>query len=149
MSYEAAFFEAQSQLATWTDELEFLCYILCELIDAESLSAVGYEYHQAADFSTLSGIIRRHIRDPSRSLAPIMSEDELVSFRQLLKQAKEIRNISAHHGILTMDKFSELEGIKQRLSNVLEFSIKRVASDRAIYQVCFNIEIIFDNLLIR
>jgi hypothetical protein len=140
MSCEAAFLEAQSQLTTWTDELEFLCYILCELIDAESLSAVGHEYHQAADFPTLSGIIRRHIRDPSRSLAHIMSEDELASFRRLLKEAKEVRNISAHHGILTMDKFNKLEGIKQRLSNVLENSIRKVASDLAIDQVCFNVE---------
>jgi hypothetical protein len=139
MSYNAAFFVVQSQLTTWIDELEFLCYILCELIDAGSLSAVGHEHHQAADFLTLGDIIRRHTRDSSRSLTHIMNEDELASFRRLLTKAKEIRNISAHHGIITMDKFTKLEGIKQRLSEVLEFSIKKVASDRTVDQVCFNV----------
>ena len=131
-------------MTTWTDELEFLGYILCELIDAESLGAVGHGCHQAADFLTLIKIIRRHTKDPSRSLTHVMSEEELASFRTLLRKARRIRDISAHHGIITMDQLDDLERVKQSLSNMLEFSIKRVASDRDIDQVCFVIGTTFD-----
>lgn len=149
MAQNTAYFEAQTRLTIWTDELEFLSYILCELIDADRLNAMGYQCHQAADFPALSKIIRHHARDSSRSLAHIMSEDELTSFPQLMKKATEIRNISAHHGIVTMNKLNNLQNIKQRLSNMLEFAIKRVASDYGIDQVCFNVQIIPENLLIR
>ena len=148
MSYNAVSFVAQSQLTTWTDELEFLCYIFCELIDAKSLSAVGHEYHQAVDFLTLSHIIRPHLEASSESLTHIMSRDELVTFRRLLRKATEIRHVLAHHGIITMDKFNRLESTKQSLCDVLEISIKKVASDRAIDQVCFDVKLLFDSLLI-
>lgn len=141
MSYPADYFEAQKQLTAWTDELEFLSYIVCELIDAERLNAVRHECHQAADFPALSKIIRLHLKVSNRSLlAHIMNEDELKSFRRLLKKATQIRNISAHHGILKMDKLNALEDVKQRLSNVLEVAIKRVASDLGIDEVCLSAE---------
>jgi hypothetical protein len=69
-----------------------------------------------------------------------MSEDELTSFRRLLKRAGQIRNLSAHHDIPTTDRLGGLKDTKQALSNVLEIAIKRVASYHEIAQVCSNVE---------
>lgn len=136
MSDPADYFEAQKQLTAWTDELEFLSYILCELIDAERLSAVRHECHQAADFPALSEIIFLHIEDTNKSLTHLIRNDELKPFRQLLSKGRQIRNLSAHHGIITIGKLNALEDVKQRLSSMLEVVIKRVAPDLGIHEVC-------------
>jgi hypothetical protein len=149
MSVQAAYFEAQTRLTRWTDELEFLSYILCELIDAAPLNALGYRCHQAADLPALINVLRPHTMEHSGSLAAVMSADELQDFRRLMKKAKVIRNASAHHVAQTVDALERLEDGKRQFGNMLELAIKRVASDRAIHQVCPDIEPIHNNLLIR
>jgi hypothetical protein len=149
MSSQAAYFEAQTRLTRWTDELEFRGYILCELIDAESLNAIGFQCHQAADMPALINIIRPHTTEPSGNLTAIMSEDELKDFHQLMKKANQIRNKSAHHIIQSADKLKGLEDVKRRFSDMLDFSTRSIASDRGIHQVCSNIQISLDNMLIR
>ena len=148
MSSQAAYLEAQTRLTRWTDELEFLAYILCELIDPERFNAIGFQCHQAADLPALLKIIRPHTKRPSGNLTAIMSEDELHDFRQLMKKANQIRNKSTHHVTQSVDKLEDLEDVKRRFSDMLEFSIKSIASDRGIYQVCSNIQTSLDNMLI-
>lgn len=134
-----AYFETQKLLTTWTDELEYLGYILCELIDAHSLDTTGYRYHQAADLPTLIKIIRLQLKEPDGSLVNLMSEDELKSFRRLMSKAKGIRNNMAHHMTQNEHRLNVLGNTKQALSDMLEYAIRSVASDRGIDQVCFDI----------
>lgn len=131
-----AYFEAQARLTTWTDELEYLGYILCELIDANSLDKTGYRCHQAADLPTLVGIIRLQLKEPDGSLVNLISEDELKIFRRLMSKAKEIRNSMAHHMTQNEHKLNDLGNTKLALSDMLEYAIRSVASDRGIDQVC-------------
>jgi hypothetical protein len=141
------YFETQARLTAWTDELEFLGYILCELIDEEALNTTGYRCHQAADLPAIIGILRPQLKEPDGYLANMMSEDEVKLFRRLLKKSKDIRNFMAHHNIRN-DRWNDLENTKECLSDMLEFAIRGAASDRGIYQVCFDFDTRPDNLLI-
>jgi hypothetical protein len=141
------FFEAQARLTTWTDELEYLGYILCELIDKEALNATEYRCHQAADLPVIIDILRLQLQGADGYLAQMMSEDELKVFRRLLRKSKEIRNLMAHHNIRSDEKLNGLKNTKESLSDMLEFAIRGAASDRGVYQVCFDIDTYPDNLL--
>jgi predicted glycoside hydrolase/deacetylase ChbG (UPF0249 family) len=129
------YFDAQSRLTTWIDELEFLGYILCEFIDSEGLNTTGYPCHQAADLPAIIEILRRQSKE-SGSLTKMMNEDDLKLFRRSMTKAKYIRNLMAHHNIRDNNKLNELEKTKEELSDMLEFAIRGAASDRGIYQVC-------------
>lgn len=142
------YFETQARLSTWTDELEFLGYILCELIDEERLNTIGYRCHQAADLPAIISILRLQLKEPDGCLAKMMTEDELTVFRWLLEKSRDIRNLMAHHNILNDDILNDLEKTKERLGARLEFAIRGAASDRGIYQVCFDIDSHPDILLI-
>ncbi|KAK5806922.1 hypothetical protein VI817_001180 [Penicillium citrinum] len=142
MSVQAeAYFETQTRLTAWTDELEFLGYILCELIDADGLSTRGYRCHQAADLPAIVDIVRLQLKEPNGSLAKIMKEDELKTLRQLLTKAKQIRNNMAHHTTQNENRLEVLENTKRNLCDLLEYAIKMTAMERGISQVCFTIEL--------
>lgn len=132
------YFETQARLTTWTDELEFLGYILCELIDEERLNKIGFRCHQAVDLPAIVDILRFHLKKPDGCLAKMMSEDEIKVFRQLLKKSKNIRNLMAHHNIQDDNRLHDLKNTKEKMSDMLEFAIKVVASDRGIDQVWRN-----------
>lgn len=68
-----------------------------------------------------------------------MNEGDLKLFRRLMKKAKSIRNLMAHHNILDDNRLNDLEKTKDELSDMLEFAIRGAASDRGIYQVRFEI----------
>ena len=129
------YFETQARLTTWTDELEFLGYILCELIDAEGLNTTGYRYHQAADLPAIIGILRPQLKEPDGCLTKMMSEGELIAFRRLLRKSKDIRNLMAHHNIRNDDKLNDLENTKERLGDMLEFAIRGAASDLSLIHI--------------
>lgn len=143
-----AYFETQARLTTWTDELEFLGYILCEVIDADGLSSRGYRCHQAADLPAIVDIIRLQLKNPDGSLAKALREDEMRALRRLITKAKQIRNVMAHHITEDKHKLENLEGTKRALCDMLQKAIKAAAVDRGRSQVCSNIEIYSDSALI-
>ncbi|KAJ6108036.1 hypothetical protein N7523_009359 [Penicillium sp. IBT 18751x] len=65
----------------------------------------------------------------------MMNEDDRKILRRLLRKSKDIRNAMAHHNIRTDARLHDLENVKERLSDMLEFAIRGAASDRGIYQV--------------
>lgn len=136
-----AYFNAQSRLTTWTDELEYLGYILCEMIDPESLNNIGYGCHQAADLPTIIDILRVQSKRTDGTLSEMMREEDLVNFRRLLTRVKKIRNLMAHHGAPNEDNLNRLKNAKERLSDILEYAIRAVASDRGIYEVRLNLSV--------
>ena len=94
-----AYFNTQERLTTWNDELEFLGYILCEVVDKQELDATGFRCHQAADLPAIIRILRLQSKKPNGTLTTIMADDELQIFRRLMRKVKEIRNLMAHHQI--------------------------------------------------
>ncbi|RAK71491.1 uncharacterized protein BO72DRAFT_501839 [Aspergillus fijiensis CBS 313.89] len=133
-----AYFETQARLTTWTDELEFLGYILCELIDADKLNERGYRCHQAADLPAIIDIIRLQLKDSNGRLATVMGEDQSKALRRLMTQAKRIRNDMAHHTTQNEHKLGNLEETKRSLCDLFEYAIKAVASERGISQITWS-----------
>lgn len=89
MSVQAeAYFETQTRLTAWTDELEFLGFILCELIDADGLSTRGYRCHQVADLLAIVDIVRLQLKEPNSSLTKVIREDKLKALCWLMTKAK-------------------------------------------------------------
>jgi hypothetical protein len=138
--FPVSYFETQARLTTWTDELEFLGYILCELIDGERLNKTRYRCHQAVDLPAIIDVLRLQLKVPDGYLSKMMKEDEVKVFRRLLRKSKEIRNLMAHHDIQNDERLSNLENTKERLSDMLEIAIRGAASDRGTYQVCLIFE---------
>lgn len=52
---------------------------------------------------------------------------------------KKIKMI-AHHSIGNDEKLNDIEITKERLSDMLEFAIREIVSDRGMYQECFGID---------
>ncbi|RAL07897.1 uncharacterized protein BO97DRAFT_377519 [Aspergillus homomorphus CBS 101889] len=130
-----AYLETQSRLTTWTDELEFLGYILCELVDADGLSTRGYECHQAADLPTIVDVVQPQLQKPDGRLAQVMRKKELKALRQSIAQAKQIRNQMAHHATPDEQKLRDLESTKRSLCDLFERAIKSVALERETGQI--------------
>ncbi|KAJ5442080.1 hypothetical protein N7445_005087, partial [Penicillium cf. griseofulvum] len=92
----------------------------------------------AADLPAIIGILRPQLKGPDGCLAKIMSKDESKLFRQLLEKSRGIRNFMAHHNIPNDDRLQDLESTKKILSDILEFAIRGLASDRGIYQISWS-----------
>ena len=140
-----AYFNTQERLTTWNDELEFLGYILCELIDKRGLDARGFRCHQAAELPALIKVLRFQSKEPDGTLTTIMADHELQMFRRLLKRACKIRNQMAHHQILDDDKLNNIRDVKEQLCNVLENTIRLAASEFGTHQVCAQYRDLYSN----
>lgn len=140
-----AYFNTQERLTIWNDELEFLGYILCEVIDKPGLDATGFRCHQAAELPAIIKVLRRQSKKPTGTLATIMADDELQNFRRLLKKVWGIRNEMAHHQTLDDDKLNNLRVAKEQLCNILEHSIRRAASKFGTHQVCAQYRSLYSN----
>lgn len=103
----AAYFDTQERLTTWNDELKFLGYILCEVINKQELDATGFRCHQAADLPAIIRILCLQSKKPNGTLTTIMADNELQIFRRLMRKVKEIRNLMAHHQIWNDDKLND------------------------------------------
>lgn len=140
-----AYFNTQERLTAWNDELEFLGYVLCEVIDKPGLDATGFKCHQAADLPAIISVLRHQLKKPNGTLTTIMADDELQILPRLLKRAGEIRHLMAHHQIRNDDKLNSLRNVKEQLSKILERSIRRAASEFGTHQVCTQYRSLYSN----
>lgn len=130
-----AYFDTHERLTTWNDELEFLGYILCEIVDPDEFSERGFQSHQAADLPAIVSMLRKASRQPDGKLTTYMNDDERKVFRQLLKTVRGIRNIVAHHQVPDEKHVDDLGLAKDMLCSRIESLIPRVASESGISQV--------------
>ena len=140
-----AYFNTQERLTTWNDELEFLGYILCEILGKRELDARGFRCHQAAELPALIKVLRHQLKEPNGTLTTIMADHEHQIFRRLLKKAREIRNQMAHHQTLDDDKLNNLGDAKEQLCNILGNNIRRAASKFGTHQVCAQYRSLYSN----
>ena len=142
-----AYFNPQGRLTTWNDELEFLGYILCEILDKRELDARGFRCHQAAELPALIKVLRHQLKEPNGTLTTIMADHELQIFRRLLKKAWEMRNQMAHHQSLDDGKLDNIRDVKEQLCKMLENTIRRAASEFGTHQVCAQYRSLYSNTL--
>ena len=142
-----AYFNTQGRLTTWNDELEFLGYILCEILGKRELDARGFRCHQAAELPALIKVLRHQLKEPNGTLTTIMADHELQIFRRLLKKAWEMRNQMAHHQSLDDGKLDNIRYVKEQLCKMLENTIRRAASEFGTHQVCAQYRSLYSNTL--
>lgn len=130
-----AYFDTHEKLATWNDDLEFLGYILCEVIKPDEFNRRGFQCHQAIDFPAIVSILREESSQPDGKLKAFMNKNERKVFRKLLDTTRGIRNFVAHHQVPDETHVNKLQLAKEQLCSRIESLISKVASELAISQV--------------
>lgn len=134
--HATSYLESHKHLSNWNDELEFLGYILSEIVDPRGLEGRGFPCHQAADLPAITDTLQRACSKPDGSLRKVLGKRALKYFGDLLSRCKQIRNAMAHHQSLDEDRMRILQGVKEELSDKFLSAIRLAASRFDIHQVC-------------
>lgn len=132
----ALYLESHKRLLNWTQELEFLGYILSEIVDPHGLDKQGFTCHQAVDLPTIIYILRRACSRPGGRLRGVLSKQASKYFGDLLLRCKRIRNTMAHHAVLDDETMRTPQEAKEELGLQLQSVISQAASRYDIHQVC-------------
>lgn len=121
------------QLCQWEDDLEFLCFMLCEI--AIPLGPKIRYAAQAMDLSDYIKTIDRACDSPGSRLNELLPETEKHTLKSCLQQTKRIRNTVAHR-IPTHDgAMRKKEATVQSAISILDSVIKRAAEKYRVSQV--------------
>jgi hypothetical protein len=141
MSQQAtSYLESHKLLSTWNNELEFLGYILSELVDPRGLEKRGFPCHQAADLPAIIDTLQHACSKPDGRLRRVLDKRASRDFEDLLSRCKQIRNAMAHHQLLDNERIRILQDVKVQLSGQFQFAIQRAASRFDVHQVYFGHE---------
>lgn len=122
------YIQAHQLLSKWNDQLEYLGYILSEIVDPGGLDKRGFVWHQAADIPAIEDTLRHASKTLHGRLQAVLSKEELEDFRNLICQSKKIRNALAHHEAPSEEIMRNLQRTKDKLSCKLQSVIGFVAS---------------------
>ena len=107
--------------------MEYLGYILSEIVNPSGLEERGFVWHQAADLPAIDDTLQQASKIPNGRLRTVMSKEKLKIFRHLIHRSREIRNAVAHHRAPCEQKMRDLRYIKDELSRQLQSIISLVA----------------------
>lgn len=96
--------------------MEYLGYILSEIVNPSSLEERGFAWHQAADLPAIDDTLQQASKIPNGRLRTVMSNEKLKTFRHLIHRSREIRNSVAHHRAPCEQRMKDLRYIKEKLS---------------------------------
>ena len=130
------YFESHKRVLNWTKELEFLGYLLLEIVDPHGLEERGFYFHQAADLPAIVDTLRRACFQQNSRLRGILGKQASKYFGGLLLRSKQIRNATAHHIPLSEERMLILQETKQELDRQFQSVISRAALRYNIQQVC-------------
>ncbi|GKZ64979.1 hypothetical protein AnigIFM60653_007659 [Aspergillus niger] len=129
------YLESHKQVLKWTKELEFLGYILLEIVGPHGLEEKGFHCHQAADLPAIVDTLEDACFQPGSRLRGVLDEQASKHFRNLLLRSKQIRNVMAHHLGLSNEKMMALQKTTQELEQQFQSVISQAASRYNIQQV--------------
>lgn len=129
MSQEADdYIQSHKLLSNWNDELEYLGYILAEIVDPHGLDERGFEWHQAADLPAIEKTLKQASKKPNDRLSAVLSKARRKELIQLMRKSREIRNAVAHHHTPCEQEMREMQHTKDELSGQLQSTIGLIAS---------------------
>lgn len=129
------YFESHKRVLNWTKELEFLGYLLLEIVDPHGLEERGFYCHQAADLPAIVNTLRCACSQRNSRLRGVLSKQASKYFGGLLLRSKQIRNVTAHHSPLSEERMLILQEIKQELDRQFQSVISQAALRYNIQQV--------------
>ncbi|CRG85855.1 hypothetical protein PISL3812_02861 [Talaromyces islandicus] len=129
MAQEAdGYIQSHELLSTWNDELEYLGYILAEIVDPHGLDQRGFVWHQAADLPAIDDILKQASKRPNSRLKAVLNKTQRKKLRHLMLNARRIRNMVAHHQTPCEKEMRDMHRRKDELSGLLQSAIGLVAS---------------------
>ncbi|KAE8363565.1 hypothetical protein BDV27DRAFT_158657 [Aspergillus caelatus] len=134
-SAAAVYIESHKRLSDWNDELEFLGFVLLEIVDPEGIEERGFCWHQAVDLPTIIDMLQHACSIPNEKLRQTLNKKSLKYFKTLLDQCRQIRNAMAHHQSPDESRLRILQEKKENLSSWLQSIIRLVASEFDIHEV--------------
>lgn len=115
-------------LSNWNEELEYLGYILAEIVDPRGLDVRGFVWHQAADLPTIEDALEQAAEAPDSRLSAVLSKGKRRNLIRLMSKLRKIRNAVAHHQAPCEQEMREMHRTKDKLSGQLPSIIRLVAS---------------------
>ena len=122
------------RLCQWQDELEFLCFVLCDIIRPPETTQ--RKTSQTLELLKFVEIIDKECESPQGRLRELLSENELSELKSCLRQAKQIRNAVAHHVPTNNRVIVKKQALAKSTMATLESVIRRGAERYKIDQVC-------------
>lgn len=122
------------RLCQWQDELEFLCFVLCDIIKPPETTK--RKTSQTLDLLKFVEIIDKECESPRGRLSELLSENELSELKSCLRQAKQIRNVVAHRVPTDNRVIVKKQAVAKSSMATLESVIRRGAERYEIDQVC-------------
>lgn len=120
------------QLCQWQDELEFLCFVLCNIIEPPKDPNGTY---QTFDLLTFLGRIDKACEDPHGRLRELLQEPALSDFKCCVDKTKQIRNLVAHHVPVRTILMEKKEAVAESAIAALDQVIRRGAKRYQVDQV--------------
>jgi hypothetical protein len=121
------------RLCQWQDELEFLGFVLCDIIRPSETTK--RKTSQTLDLLKFVEIIDKECESPRGRLRELLSENELSELKSCLRQAKQIRNVVAHHVPTDNRVIAKKKAVAKSSMATLESVIRRGAERYKIDQV--------------
>lgn len=121
------------QLCQWQDEFEFLCFILCDIIEPHANST--RKINQTFDLLRFVKKFDKACEDPNGRLRELLQEHTISHLKQCLGQMKQIRNLVAHHVPVSNSLMKKTQIVKESAIATLEDIISRGAERYHVNQV--------------
>lgn len=121
------------QLCQWQDELEFLCFILCDIIEPDANPT--RKMNQTFDLLRFVKNIDKACEDPNGQLRELLQGHTNSNLKQCLGQMKQIRNLVAHHVPVSNYLMKKIQIRKGSAIATLEDIIRRGAERYHVNQV--------------
>ncbi|KAL4891335.1 hypothetical protein BDV59DRAFT_194310 [Aspergillus ambiguus] len=128
MSQEADnYIRTHQLLSNWNDELEYLGYVLAEIVDPRGLDVRGFVWHQAADLPAIEDTLTQASKKPNSRLGAVVNKKRRKELRHLMSKSRKIRNAVAHHQTPCEQEMREMQRTRDELSGQLQSAIGLVA----------------------
>ncbi|KAL5344206.1 hypothetical protein ACLOAV_010824 [Pseudogymnoascus australis] len=121
------------QLCQWQDELEFLCFVLCDIIRPPETTE--HKTSQTLGLLDFVEIIKEECKSPRGRLKELLSDNKLSKLKSCLHQTKQIRNVVAHHVPIDDRVMVKKQAAVKSTMTTLESVIRRGAKRYNIDQV--------------
>jgi hypothetical protein len=121
------------QLCQWQDELEFLCFVLCNIIEPPGNQTTQAD--QTPDLLKFIGRIKKVSQIPNGRIRELLQSDEISELKHRLQQTKRVRNLVAHHVPIGNHALEKQRAVVKSAIATLESVIQKGAKKYHVNQV--------------
>jgi hypothetical protein len=121
------------QLCQWQDELEFLCFVLCDVIEPPENRKC--QTNQIFDLLRFVEKIDKACEGPHGRIKELLPKHALSKLKCCLDQTRQIRNLVAHHVPVSNQVMKKKQAVTKSAIATLEDVIRKGAERYHVDQV--------------